>query len=968
MKKNKITRLLINTSFVSCLPLIVLSCSKNESNDVQILSTRGIFYKKNNVNQIELNIEGRFLPQNKDDWKIYKQDNEDVSSHFEVSKLTNTNAVFIWKDAPEISELRIKIINTTINENIKIDQAKTKIQDYSGKYYENTKLLELKIRGIDLPIKKEEWKILDENDQDISQSFDFLLKSYEATFFKKDSKYLENIKISIPNKNIKIQFNVQKSNMVSIQKAESTFYVQNNVWEIKLVGNNFLDHKDWLIFDDKDNDITDKFHPEISETNAKFVYKNNNYFQTVKILFGGKWEVIKVTKSNEFNLNYAEYIDPEIYPEKFNDKHIFQLKDIKKSKSVHELITQTPLFKSSLNNVYHSLINYNPENLLNDKKGINFVESSLDIRKRMTRDFFKLIENVGFFGEFKINEDYDFIKYYPDEVIKDFFIKQRYLSKPDEEMKKNSSLLSNVSKDKINELIQNNTFGYLPSNLSQLLYYLDLNEISSIFNINSKLLNIYSEFDDNKGEVIFYFQTQDGKFKYICNTNEFNKLKKIKDFKQFIYDRSFLFRTLLWEYKKINPLVNLGYKFNKHALSGTVWILDRVNNPELKAKNQYEFLVGSNLHVYDLTKGFEKSNSIINKVYQDNWNGGFVAQHKNEQGSQWIIEDKIETHKNEQGFSYQTMEKAERKVPVQFLKYNVRDVEEIEKMLEGDKTVSKTTLDSLTIGSDNFLDLVWYTPDFKSENVRARNDSNSDYYFGKGNVDEHKMGTIENGGTDFAIAKIVLSKEQIDQLVPSLGEVLNTEAEKDWYIGLGNDELLNPNASVIIGGFPESEWQSSMSIGGMIKSKDRLFEKANSYSSNESQKYWTRYNEEENYRLNKHNQRADWYSKEFRPEFGHGMAIEKMLQSSIYYANFVNNESFLGGASGSMAIDSRFNLLGVLYNGLFDPNDLSKPFTNSIALLKQHSKYESWNGSIKQDVIKKLKKENLSTIKLNPKL
>lgn len=970
----------INPWFVMMLitPVVfsTISCSTHKENNFEVLSTKGQYI--NTEKSIYVEIEGKNLPLNESQWNFYDQKNEKLKiSDFKYNNKNSIQTLFFnFKNVEFSNKIKFKINNSDIEKEIIIknnDNVVSIIQTINGIHYENLKKTEIIITGILLPQNKQEWNIHDKNNNDLSQNFDFRpISNTEVRFVRNDSIYTEKLLVSIPKQNIVQEVNVKKEVASTlIQNVQAQFYTKHSALHIDIFGDNLPENKNlWRILNMNNEDITTNFDFSFeNKTKVNFTYKQSDYLEKIKILVDGIEKEYVVTKNDKINFSLLDYIDPIKNPNKFNDKHLFQLEEINKINSVHQLIAKTPLFQSSLNNVYYQLLNYRQENDLNIK-GFNFINAIGESKTQMIEDFFKIIKDIGIFGDYQLEDIFDLIKFYPDKIMKDFFITQKYLPNPSNEMKNNSVLLNNVSKEKINETIKNNIFGYLPSNLSQFLYYLNLNEIANLFNINAQLKTVYSEFDDKKGFVELFFETtENNKYKYILSSSDFSSLKKVKDFKQFIYDRSFIFKTSLWDYRKINPIANQGFIFKEHILSGSAWVLDRIHNPILEKEGKYEFLVGSNLHVFNLTKGFEKSNVISNKYYVDNWNGGFVAKHKNSTGDGWVIEDQIEKYNATDiaGFSYETLKKAKRRVPVEFLKYDIRDVEELENKLESSPTIKKTTVQSSTIGSDNYLDLVWYTPDFQSDNIRARNDSNSDYFFGEGNVDNNFMGTLVNGGADFAIAKVVLSRDEINKLIPSLLEVLNTKNEKDWYTGLGNDELLNPNQTILIGGFPENEWQSSKSIGGIIKTRDRLVETANSFSSNESQKYWTRYNEKDNLRLNTYNQRAQWYSKNFRDDFGHGMAIEKMIQNSIYYTNLENNEFFLGGASGSMAIDSRFNIQGVLFSGLFPPNDSTRPFTNSIALFKQHSKYKDWNGSIKQDVISKLKKEKTWTLKLNPK-
>lgn len=66
-----------------------------------------------------------------------------------------------------------------------------------------------------------------------------------------------------------------------------------------------------------------------------------------------------------------------------------------------------------------------------------------------------------------------------------------------------------------------------------------------------------------------------------------------------------------------------------------------------------------------------------------------------------------------------------------------------------------------------------------------------------------------------------------------------------------------------------------------FETKNKLIEKGRVISTftiqNDIQKYWKRYNKQENLEMNKYNYRADWYKNKFSVNLEHGMAIGHVL-------------------------------------------------------------------------------------------
>lgn len=98
--------------------------------------------------------------------------------------------------------------------------------------------------------------------------------------------------------------------------------------------------------------------------------------------------------------------------------------------------------------------------------------------------------------------------------------------------------------------------------------------------------------------------------------------------------------------------------------------------------------------------------------------------------------------------------------------------------------------------------------------------------------------------------------------------------------------------------------------------------------------------------------------------------LKKVLNQHSNLYTKVNSENKLDalgyGSSGSMAIDSSFNLIGINYS--YSTDSESNTFSNAISLMEGQSTYlDGFNGNIREDFKKKLQKDGLYTVKINPK-
>ena len=651
------------------------------------------------------------------------------------------------------------------------------------------------------------------------------------------------------------------------------------------------------------------------------------------------------------------FVDPNKYPELFQDSHLFDLATMEKVQNTNQILQNTSLFKYSLSNFKFFLKNYQNPN--SSQKGVNFILNQFD--ETMTKVFFKMLENVGIYGDYKFDNDVQLMEFTPQTFIDKYLLVQKYLPTNENNFNNFAAVKSASVNAKIDQLIKNNPFGFLPSNLSQLFYYLDWNSISQIFEI-ANVKDLSANFDDQQGTINFQVTDVNGQGKsFAFSTKDLNHLKQATGFKKFIFERTFWMQGRFWKYEPQGINGSNGYRFVEKTLGGTAWILDRLQNPALEQQDQYEFLVGTNMHVVNLSPFFEKNHFIANAGYNQYWNGGFVNRANNGAGA--ILDQKQSHQVNNR--TYEELIKASNNVAqFRFGYYQNRDYEAIENGYDSGIDQRSWT-NAINLTSENYLDMVWYTPRFASENVRSEKAGESEYLFGENNYDQFsRSGTIHNAGTDFVIMKIVLSKAQVQMMFPELAPLIGTAQEKDWYIGLGTDQLVNPSNTFFAGGFPLGGWKTLQTNGGRIKTKDR------EVSRQTTQSYWKKYDSAENEFINQFNARKDWYTQPQRDDMQHGMRIEHIMQDSILHIKSTDGQYLNGGASGSMVIDSRFNIVGIIFNKVLPPdgdaNDPEAPaITNSVSLFRHQSQFKNWSGSILQDVQAKLQAENLTSIKLN---
>ncbi len=206
----------------------------------------------------------------------------------------------------------------------------------------------------------------------------------------------------------------------------------------------------------------------------------------------------------------------------------------------------------------------------------------------------------------------------------------------------------------LNHIIEVNQFGFLPSNLSQLLYYMDYEGIADILNLKTQgVKDIKAQYNDGTliagttrrhDAYIKLLVTDKTNNKYLYHITPTNTkaLKCDYDFIKYIYDRTFcLYWPSTYRTEVVHPQTSQQdnyVKISAKGSQGTCFIIDRVENKALEQQNKYEFLVGSNAHVLNLAPGFNKSKRMagyslwnpqeyiggkVNKTYDKYWDGGW---------------------------------------------------------------------------------------------------------------------------------------------------------------------------------------------------------------------------------------------------------------------------------------------------------------------------------------------------------
>ncbi|ENY69034.1 Hypothetical protein, predicted lipoprotein [Mycoplasmopsis bovigenitalium 51080] len=609
------------------------------------------------------------------------------------------------------------------------------------------------------------------------------------------------------------------------------------------------------------------------------------------------------------------------------------------------------LQKNSPNQVYKMTKSYNDailglNNFLKSGNHGNPVDFTNAFDKNVSDKFWDYTNKIGVYGNYGENE-HQKVEFYNRSLSINGMVKQVYLPKFTDDDKLSAK---NIDKSQIiNGLIAKNTFGFLPSNLSQFLYYASLESISKHLQIDN-IKNIRANFDDEKGTIDLLIENSTGE-KFLININKVNanNLKNNDDFYNYIYDRSFMFSwyAMGWERDFFEKDKGIQYKNE----SGTMWVVDRVINPEAEKEGYYEFLVATNIHVFSLRRIFDKSlyfSLDSNKPNASQWNGGFYP-----------LPNNLSERTNR--YFYGTRGNQTRS-------------------LKGNNFVNSENGQYYPIAKayEQYLIAPYYTPRYYADGFW-----DIDAETGKKHLEVYdqtsRIGGTKNAGADFVILRLKIHKSALKNILPKLQYILDyePEKEKDWYIGLGKNELFHPIKTQFYGGYPINvdenfnqnytgpssfSFKYNKSTGGVINTQNRVVNK------DVFQSLWVKYDENENKDWNSH---LDNYKKYTSPfiQGEHGMAKTILTQhSQLYtYAPYEQRHNILGpGSSGSMVIDSSFNLIGINYLFTRDAT-YTDTFSNAVALMEGHGDYKNgFDGNIRTDFVKKLVSDNVKTVKLNP--
>ncbi|MGX9364197.1 MAG2960 family serine endopeptidase lipoprotein [Mycoplasma sp. 527] len=606
-------------------------------------------------------------------------------------------------------------------------------------------------------------------------------------------------------------------------------------------------------------------------------------------------------------------------------------KSTQKFNDANAIVTQTPYYKKKLQEFKNYL------KTANNNTGLDLSNNRLDL------GFLNYLKEVGIYGEYGDNDEQKWRQFF-NGYNKEHMMKALFLDTFDTipnnsiEIKQDENIAN-----KIKGIIRNNPFGYLPSNLSQFLYYIDLDTIKKMIDFNQEIEEIKAKHNDLSGEITLLFKTKSTQFRHLTLNTSNSLLRKNDDFYQYIYDRSFSLN-----YKGIytvRPPFGGNPSQRYTSTSGTAWIVDRIDNKITTNKNggeEYEFLVATNAHVASLTHIFDKS-IVYNKNTDKKNINNFVG--------------RLDPNFNFNKHNYETADNGE--IINDYQKYFKKPLN----THQGTDTKSQ------------YLDWIYYTPRFSSKGLRANRAVTN--FFDELTDANNRLGTVKNGGADFAILKLRFTKNNIRDLFPTLYEILDTPAEKDWYIGFGNETNKQKNhespiQTHFVLGFPDVDGtiklNAARSQGGYIETKNRVVDNDKNNKDNFNS-LWVRYNEKENKDWNSIDNKWMDYEKPFGKAPEHGMPKNILQQMTTLYLDNEKNESLDSGSSGSMVIDSRFNLIGINFIHIVE-SDNSENRGNQIILFRGESEYDpkEFSGDIKHDFITKLEVDKLKTIKLNPKI
>nr|WP_237023638.1 DUF31 family protein [Mycoplasma mycoides] len=284
-----------------------------------------------------------------------------------------------------------------------------------------------------------------------------------------------------------------------------------------------------------------------------------------------------------------------------------------------------------------------------------------------------------------------------------------------------------------------------------------------------------------------------------------------------------------------------------------------------------------------------------------------------------------------------------------------------------------------------YLVAPYYTPRYSADNIYFKDFSKKSLYFN----DNDYLSKTNNSGADFLTLRLKIEKDKLKKLLPSLEKIIGKKEEKDWYVKFSKNKFSSLQTQ-FYAGYPKNwnpfisgtQFRGLKSKGGLVATQRKILEDI--YFRD----IWLKYDQKKNKEYNSLNNNWKKYEKPFINN-EHGMNLTIADQFSTLYTNIPFGQLALKqGASGSMVIDSSFNVIGILNTEVQDvpgskyisiplPEYAGRKFTlpayvqtNGVILFNSLSNdYLTKNNEspkIIDGLIEKLKEDKLKTISLNP--
>ncbi|QVK02852.1 MAG2960 family serine endopeptidase lipoprotein [Mycoplasma mycoides] len=585
----------------------------------------------------------------------------------------------------------------------------------------------------------------------------------------------------------------------------------------------------------------------------------------------------------------------------------------------------------------------------------NNIDFTLYDHKEYQKNYWELASKLGEYGN--IGEDkISRTKFYNPYIPLSYSIKQQKLEEfKDEEIKG----LNSENFD-FKNLVKTNPFGFLPSNLSQLLSYASFNSLEKLFKIKD-IINLKSKHNDIKGSFELLIKTKNKKYYYKTTKDKNNFLKTNEDYFKYIHDRSFQLEINVkqWVIDQDEKTLKENPRLNFANASGTAWVIDRIDNKT--DKDNYELLLATNIHVFSLRKTFDKS-IFNNKVSEGKWKEFPVGFYDGKNTK--------DTDDN-------------RRMKVYLKANRTEKIDNKNGLVETDVDKNKS-FDAFDAYSQ-YLVAPYYTPRYSADSIYFKDFNKKSLYFN----DNDYLSKTNNSGADFLTLRLKIEKNKLKQLLPSLEKVIGKKEEKDWYVKFGKNKF-SPLQTQFYAGYPKNwnpfikntQFRGLKSEGGLVATQRKILEDI--YFRD----IWLKYDRDKNKEYNSLNDAYKKYEKPFINN-EHGMNLTIADQFSTLYTNIPFGQLALKqGASGSMVIDSSFNVIGILntevedtskdkyiHIPLFKHKDQTfslvvRVQTNGVILFNSLSNdYLTKNNQspkIIDGLIEKLKEDKLKTISLNP--